>query len=123
MFHYIVSSYAHAHHKGTVFSNTNFETNPKQEFFYFETPNPNSIFQTLKPKSTKSPNPSTITNEGTFSTNKKEKIEQINRKWVSKRGWSLKLKPWWFSLERKAEGERARPTWAELEVPIATMVV
>ena len=87
---------------------------------YFETPNPkpNSICQILKPKSTKSPNPQTITEEGTFSSKKKEKIEQINRKKKrkkkrkrgSKRGWSLKLKPWWFGLERKVERERARPT-------------
>ena len=40
---------------------------------------------------------------------------------VSKRGWSLKLKPWWFGLERKAKRERAGPTWAKLEV--STMVV
>ena len=33
----------------------------------------------------------------------------------------MKLKPWWFGLERKAKRERARPTWAELEV--LTMVV
>ena len=52
---------------------------------YFETPNPNFIFQTLKPKSTKSPNPQTITKEGTFSSKKKEKIEQINRKKIKKK--------------------------------------
>ena len=54
---------------------------------YFETPNPNpnSICQTLKPKSTKSPNPQTITKEGIFSSKKKEKIEQINRKKIKKK--------------------------------------
>ena len=66
---------------------------------YFETlnPNPNSICQTLKPKSIKSPNPQTITNEGTFNLKKKEKIEQINRKKIKKKEGFKK----WVELEAR----------------------
>ena len=73
-----------------------FETN---SCLYFETlnPNPNSICQTLKPKSIKSPNPQTITNEGTFNLKKKEKIEQINRKKIKKKEGFKK----WVELEAR----------------------
>ena len=64
---------------------------------YFETPNPNpnSICQTLTSKSTKSLNPQTITKEGTFSSKKQEKIEQINRKKIKKeRGFQKEDGAW-----------------------------